>query len=103
MPFTSARRPNDVWVREGDQVTLRQLTDSIGRDVEPTVLVEPAHVTYPGADGREISALLYVPHAEAVQNPVTPAAVLSLQDRADHLLTRCEPTAQLLPARGLVV
>ena len=27
--FTSARRPADVWVREGDQVTMRQLTNSL--------------------------------------------------------------------------
>src|SRR5258708_895127 len=103
MPFTAAGRPKGGWVGEGDQVTLRQLTDSIGRDVEPTVVVETASETDRGADGREISALLYVPHAEAVQSAVTPGAVLYLQDRADELLKRWEPTAQLLANRGLVV
>src|SRR2546430_12753699 len=66
MTFTSARRPADVWVRDPDQATLRQLTDSLGGNVDPNLLVEPAHVRYPAADGREVPALLYMPHAEAV-------------------------------------
>jgi len=103
LTFTSARRPNDVWVREGDQVTLRQLTDSLGGKIDPTVLVEPAHVRYPSVDGRLVPALLYMPHAEAVQGG-TPGAVLYVHGgpTGQHLRW-WDPTPQLLANRGLVV
>jgi dipeptidyl aminopeptidase/acylaminoacyl peptidase len=101
--FTSARRPTDVWVREGDQVTLRQLTDSLGGKIDPKVLVEPVHVRYPAADGREIPALLYVPHAEAVHG-ATPGVVLYIHGGPDSQHFRWwDPTPQLLANRGLVV
>jgi dipeptidyl aminopeptidase/acylaminoacyl peptidase len=103
MAFTSARRPTDVWVREADQVTLRPLTDSLGSKIDPRVLVEPAHVRYPSADGREVPALLYVPHAEAVRGG-TPAAVLYIHGGPTGQHFRWwDPTPQLLANRGLVV
>ena len=103
MTFTSARRPNDVWIREADQVTLRPLTDSLGGKVDPNVLVEPAHVRYPGADGREVPALLYLPHAEAVRTR-TPGAVLYIHGGPTGQHFRWwDPTPQLLANRGLVV
>jgi dipeptidyl aminopeptidase/acylaminoacyl peptidase len=102
--FSAARRPTDVWVREGDQVTLRPLTNSIGTQLDPKILVEPTDVHYTGADGREIPALLYVPHAEAVQGSGLPGAVLYIHGgpTAQHH-RRWDPTAQLLANRGLVV
>ena len=103
MTFSSARRPADVWVREGDQVTLRQLTDSLGGRIDPAVLVDPAHVRYPGADGREVPALLYVPHAEAVRGQ-TPGAVLYIHGGpTDQHFRMWDPIPQLLANRGLVV
>jgi dipeptidyl aminopeptidase/acylaminoacyl peptidase len=103
MTFTSARRPNDVWVRESDQVSLRQVTDSTASALDPTVLVEPSHVRYPGADGQEVPALLYVPHAEAVQGG-TPGAVIYIHGgpTGQHLKW-WDPLPQLLANRGLVV
>lgn len=101
--FTSARRPADVWVREGDQVTLRQLTDSLGGKLDPKVLVEPTHVRYPSADGREVPALLYMPHAESVQGQV-PGAVLYIHGGPTGQHFRWwDPYPQLLANRGLVV
>ena len=102
--FSAARRPTDVWVREGDQVTSRPLTSSIGTEVDPKLLVEPTHVRYPSADGREIPALLYMPHAEAVQGAGLPGAVLYIHGgpTAQHY-RQWDPTAQLLANRGLVV
>ena len=102
--FSAARRPTDVWVREGDQLTLRPLTNSIGTQLDPRVLVEPTHVRYPGADGREIPALLYLPHAEAVPGTGLPGAVLYIHGgpTAQHY-RQWDPTAQLLANRGLVV
>ena len=100
--FASARRPADVWVRDGDQVTLRAITNSIGSAIDPHVLVEPSHVRYPSADGREIPALLFVPHAEAVTG--TTGAVLWIHGgpTGQHLRW-WDPTIQLLANRGLVV
>ena len=103
MTFTSARRPNDVWVRDGDQVTLRQLTDSLGGKIDPRVLVEPAHVRYPSADGREVPALLYVPHAEAVQGTVPGAVIYVHGGPTGQHFRSWDPTPQLLANRGLVV
>ena len=103
MTFGSARRPTDVWVRDGDQVTLRQITDSLGGKLDPRVLVEPAHVRYPAADGREVPALLYVPHAEAVAGG-TPGAVMYVHGGPTGQHYRgWDPTPQLLANRGLVV
>ncbi|MHB8631651.1 MAG: alpha/beta fold hydrolase, partial [Candidatus Limnocylindria bacterium] len=102
MTFSSPRRPNDVWVRDADQVTLRQVTDSLGGKIDPAVLVDPAHVRYPGADGRTVPALLYVPHAEAVHG--TPGAVIYVHGGPTSQHFRWwDPTPQLLANRGLVV
>jgi len=102
--FSSPTRPTDVWVREADQLTLRPLTNSIGTALDPKVLVEPAHVRYPGAGGREIPALLYVPHAEAIRGGRRPGAVLYLHGgpMAQHYRS-WDPIPQLLANRGLVV
>ncbi|MEP7004082.1 MAG: alpha/beta fold hydrolase [Chloroflexota bacterium] len=102
--FSAPRRPTDVWVREGDQVTLRPLTNSIGTQIDPKLLVEPTHVRYAGADGREIPALLYVPHAEAVQGGGLPGAVIYVHGGPTYQhYHRWDPLAQLLANRGLVV
>jgi dipeptidyl aminopeptidase/acylaminoacyl peptidase len=103
MTFTSARRPNDVWVRESDQITLRPLTDSLGGKIDPRVLVEPVHMRYPAPDGRQVPALLYVPHAEAVRGSL-PGAVLYVHGGPTGQHFRWwDPTPQLLANRGLVV
>lgn len=101
--FTSARRPADVWVREGDQVTLRPLTDSLGGKIDPRVLVEPVHVRYPGTDGRLVPALLYVPHAEAVQGTLPGAVIYVHGGPTGQHFRWWDPTPQLLANRGLVV
>jgi dipeptidyl aminopeptidase/acylaminoacyl peptidase len=102
--FSSSRRPTDVWVREGDEVTLRALTNSIGSAVDPKVLVEPTHVQYPAPDGHDVPALLFVPHAEAVQGSALPGAVLYIHGGPTSQHYRSwDPTPQLLANRGLVV
>jgi len=103
MTFTSSRRPADVWVRDGDQVTLRPITDSLGATIDPKVLVEPVHVRYSSADGREVPALLYVPHAEAIRGTM-PGAVMYVHGGPTGQHFRWwDPTPQLLANRGLVV
>ena len=103
MTFTSPRRPNDVWVRAGDQVTMRQLTDSLGGKIDPAVLVEPAHVRYPGADGREVPALLYLPHAEAVKSGPPGAVIYVHGGPTGQHFRWWDATPQVLANRGLVV
>jgi dipeptidyl aminopeptidase/acylaminoacyl peptidase len=103
MTFTSARRPNDVWVREADGVTLRQLTDSIRGRMDPRVLVEPAHVRYPSADGREVPALLYMPYAEAVRGTLPGAVIYVHGGPTGQHFKWWDPLPQLLANRGLVV
>jgi dipeptidyl aminopeptidase/acylaminoacyl peptidase len=103
MTFTSARRPNDVWVREADGVTLRQLTDSIRGQIDPRVLVEPAHVRYPSADGREVPALLYMPYAEAVRGTLPGAVIYVHGGPTGQHFKWWDPLPQLLANRGLVV
>jgi len=103
MTFTSARRPCDVWVRDGDQVTLRQLTDSLGGKIDPKVLVEPANVRYPAADGRTVPALLYVPHAEAVQGTTAGAVIYVHGGPTGQHFRAWDPLPQLLANRGQVV
>jgi len=104
--FSSARRPTDVWVRDAAGVEIRPLTDSlrsVATPPDPAVLVEPTHLRYPAGDGREIPALLYLPHAEvALGDP--PAAILYLHGGpADEHDRGWDATAQVLANRGFVV
>ena len=104
--FSSARRPTDVWVRDSLGVEIRALTDSLrsaAAPLDPAVLVEPRHVRYQSGDGREIPALLYVPHAEvALGDP--PAAILYVHGGpADRHDRGWDPVPQVLANRGFVV
>ena len=74
--WTGAREPWDVYVTRERMVAPKRLTRSLPSSIDPATLVEPVHVRYPGADGREIPALLYVPHAEAVRGGGTPPAIV---------------------------
>jgi dipeptidyl aminopeptidase/acylaminoacyl peptidase len=76
--WTGARDPWDVWVTRERMVAPKRLTRSLPSTVDPVTLVEPIHVHYPGADGREIPALLYIPHAEAVRGGVPPPAIVHI-------------------------
>lgn len=102
--FSSARRPQDVWVRLGRSVAPQALTSSLPPNVDPATLVEPVHVRYPSPDGREIPALLYIPHAEAVRGGGTPPAIVHIHGgpTSQHW-SRWDPQSQWLAHRGYVV
>ena len=101
--FSTPRRPNDVWVREAEGVALRPLTNSLGGRLDPALLVDPSHVRYPSADGREIPALLFVPHSESIDGG-PPGAVLYIHGGPTGQHFRWwDPQPQLLANRGLVV
>jgi dipeptidyl aminopeptidase/acylaminoacyl peptidase len=74
--YTGAREPWDVYVRRERFVAPKRLTRSLPASIDRDVLVEPSHVWYPGAEGRRIPALLYVPHAEALKSPGLPPAIV---------------------------
>jgi dipeptidyl aminopeptidase/acylaminoacyl peptidase len=59
-------------------VAPKRLTRSLPSTIDPATLVEPLHVHYPGADGREIPALLYIPHAEALRGGALPPAIVHI-------------------------
>lgn len=104
--FSTSRRPTDVWVRDPLSVDVRPLTDSLdsaGGRLDPRVLVEPTHVRYPSADGREIPALLYVPHAEVARGD-PPAAILYIHGGPTGQHYRgWDATPQVFANRGFVV
>src|SRR5436309_2645142 len=54
----------------------RRLTRSLPASIDLETLVEPIHVRYPGAMGRELPALLYVPYAEALRGEGAPPAIV---------------------------
>jgi len=75
---SGAREPWDVYVTRERMVAPKRLTRSLPSTVDPATLVEPIHVHYPGADGRQIPALLYVPHAEALRGGALPPAIVHI-------------------------
>ena len=74
--FSGARDPWDVYVTRERMTEPRRLTRSLPATVDPETLVEPIHVRYPGAMGREIPALLYIPYAEALRGDGSPPAIV---------------------------
>ena len=74
--FTGAREPWDVYVTRERMTEPRRLTRSLPASVDPETLVEPIHIRYPGAMGREIPALLYIPYAEALRGDGPPPVIV---------------------------
>jgi len=74
--FTGAREPWDVYVTRERMTEPRRLTRSLPASIDLETLVEPIHVRYPGAMGREIPALLYLPYAEALRGEGAPPAIV---------------------------
>lgn len=99
--FSEARRPADVVVRPRGATETRRITRSLPDGIDPGTLVEPVLVSYPGADGTEIPALLYVPHEEALDGAGPPPAIVLVRDGAH--LRAWDPLAQLLANGGHVV
>jgi dipeptidyl aminopeptidase/acylaminoacyl peptidase len=65
--FSSPSRPWDVYVTRERASAARAITRSLPAAIDPATLVEPSHVHYPGADGDDVPALLFLPYAEALR------------------------------------
>ena len=76
--FSSPTRPWDVFVTHERASEARALTRSLPVGIDPATLVEPVHVRYPGADGDDVPALLFVPYAEAMRGGRVPPAIINI-------------------------
>jgi dipeptidyl aminopeptidase/acylaminoacyl peptidase len=76
--FSSASRPWDVYVTRERATEARAITRSLPAAIDPATLVEPSHVWYPGADGDDVPALLFLPYAEALRGEKIPPAIINI-------------------------
>jgi dipeptidyl aminopeptidase/acylaminoacyl peptidase len=68
--FVAANEPLNVWVWDVKHSLLWRATASSTGGIPGASFVEPSLVHYPTFDGREIPALLYLPHGKCEQLPV---------------------------------
>jgi dipeptidyl aminopeptidase/acylaminoacyl peptidase len=76
--FSSPSRPWDVYVTRERASQARAITRSLPTTIDPATLVEPSHVRYPGADGEDVPALLFLPYAEALRGEKIPPAIVNI-------------------------
>jgi len=76
--FSSPSRPWDVFVTRERAIEARAITRSLPATIDPETLVEPSHLRYPGANGEDVPALLFLPYAEALQGETIPPAIINI-------------------------
>jgi dipeptidyl aminopeptidase/acylaminoacyl peptidase len=76
--FSRSSRPWDVYVTRERATEARAITRSLPAAIDPATLVEPTHVRYPGADGADVPALLFLPYAEALRGEELPPAIINI-------------------------
>ena len=76
--FSSPSRPWDVFVTGERAIEARAITRSLPATIDPGTLVEPSHVRYPGAEGDEVPALLFLPYIEALRGDKVPPAIINI-------------------------
>ena len=76
--FSSGSRPPDVYLTRERAIEARRITRSLPAAIDPETLVEPSHVRYPGADGDDVPALLFLPYEEALRGEKIPPAVMNI-------------------------
>ncbi|HEV8470647.1 MAG TPA: S9 family peptidase [Candidatus Limnocylindria bacterium] len=82
--FSSPTRPWDVFVTHERATEARALTRSLPAAIDPATLVEPLHVRYPGADGEDVPALLFIPYTEALRGERVPPAIINIHGGPTH-------------------
>lgn len=76
--FSSPTQPWDVFVTRERATQPHPITRSLPHSIDSATLVEPAHVRYPGADGEDVPALLFLPYAEALRGERPPPAIINI-------------------------
>ena len=76
--FSSPSHPWDVFMTRERAIEARALTRSLPATIDSATLVEPSHVRYPGADGDEVPALVFLPYAEALRGEKIPPAIINI-------------------------
>ena len=76
--FSSPSRPWDVFVTRERAIEARAITRSLPATIDPETLVEPSHLRYPGANGEDVPALLFLPYAEALRDETIPPAIINI-------------------------
>jgi dipeptidyl aminopeptidase/acylaminoacyl peptidase len=76
--FSSPSRPWDVYVTGERAIEARAITRSLPATIDPQTLVEPSHVSYSGAGGEDVPALLFIPYAEALRGEKIPPAIINI-------------------------
>jgi dipeptidyl aminopeptidase/acylaminoacyl peptidase len=107
--FTTPTCPQELYTRTANGVVLRR-TDSLPPRLDPSALVMPQHVWYPGADGQPTPALLYRPNTErssaphdATERQLPPAVVWAHGGGTWQHLQNWDPIPQWLTLHGFVV
>lgn len=95
-------RPADVVVRPLGAIDVTTITNSLPAAFDPAALVEPVQVAYAQRDGRDLFALVYLPHLEAYDRSPLPAAVV-LAVPGERVRRGWRPVAQILANHGFVV
>jgi dipeptidyl aminopeptidase/acylaminoacyl peptidase len=76
--FSSPSRPWDVYFTRERAIEASAITRSLPATIDPETLVEPSHVRYPGAEGEDVPALLFLPYAEALRGEKIPPAIVNI-------------------------
>ncbi len=98
--FDNPRHPCDLWLLSLAGGVARRLTQSLPAEFDGGRFVLPEQVVYPGLDGQQVPALLYLP-AEAERSP--PAVVMV--HGGPNWLSRVtwDPVVQHMVSRGWAV
>ena len=98
--FDNPRHPDDLWSFSIQNREFTQLSNSLPDGIDQESLVIPNQITYPGLDGVNVPALLYLP--TNVQLPVP--AVLNIHGGPNWLSQiTWDPFTQHMISRGWVV
>ena len=99
--FDNPRYPDNLWQLSLNDGCFTQLTFSLPKSADRTLLVMPVEVTYPGLDGVPVPALLYNQHQKSNH---LPPAVLYVHGGPNWLTqVTWDPFIQDMVNRGWVV
>ncbi len=102
MSHQGAQHPDDLWVYDIRERRSRQLTFSAVASLNPSLLPPSRQVHYKSADGKIISAILWMPF-NLKRDGTNPGIVLAHGGPTDQTVDRFNPNAAALASRGYVV